>query len=360
VGADGSVSPAFGPGATEDTVISVADNGFDPATLRSPSTGTTTYSYLGSHASAITTAGGAAKYVLAWVAAGRPAAIDGSALLAKLNMPAAAGGYREPNGAFHNASAAIETANVFSQALAVLADLATATTLPPHATAWLACAQRGDGGFGYAINDTATTPPVACGDTSSDTNSTAIVLQALGRAGITSADSNAKTYLHSVQHSADGGFGFNAGSGSDPDSDGTVIQALVAIGENPTAATWTVSAGGNPLTNLESFADPKGTGGYINAGSTSPDAFTTSTVPQALALKPYGAATTVRPGAAPPAAAVATATPAPTSAVQAVSVPDTGGAADIAGSAPWAYLLGAAGSLVLACGAFRRRSSSAP
>ena len=69
------------------------------------------------------------------MAAGRPAAIDGSALLAKLNMPAASGGYLEPNGAFHNASAAIETANVFSQALAVLADLATATrcrrTPPP-------------------------------------------------------------------------------------------------------------------------------------------------------------------------------------------------------------------------------------
>ncbi|MDQ6856398.1 MAG: hypothetical protein M3Z57_04925, partial [Candidatus Dormibacteraeota bacterium] len=50
VGADGSVAPAFGPGATEDTVISAADSGYDPATLKSPSTGTTTYHYLSSHA----------------------------------------------------------------------------------------------------------------------------------------------------------------------------------------------------------------------------------------------------------------------------------------------------------------------
>ena len=51
VGNDGSVAASFGPGATEDTVISVADSGYDPATLKSPSTGTTTYHYLAGQAS---------------------------------------------------------------------------------------------------------------------------------------------------------------------------------------------------------------------------------------------------------------------------------------------------------------------
>ncbi len=359
VGSDGSVAPAFGLGATEDTVISVADNGFDPATLKSPSTSTTAYSYLSGHALAINTAGGAAKYVLAWLAAGKPSAIDASTLLTKLNTPTASGGYLEPNGAFHNSSATIETANIYSQSLAVLADAAAGTALPAHATGWLTCAQRSDGGYGYTIDDSLATPPSSCGDTSSDTNSTAIALEALGKAAITSADTPAKAYLHSVQQS-DGGFGFNAGSGSDPDSDGTVIQALLAIGEDPTSAAWTVSAGKNPLTNLESFADPKGSGGYVNAGNTTPDAFTTSPIPQALALKPYASATTVVAGTSPPPAGAASATPSPTSSVQAVSVPATGSARDVTGGVPWAVALVAAGALMVLCTAFRRRSTSAP
>jgi hypothetical protein len=359
VGADGSVAPAFGPGATEDTVISVADNGYDPATLKNASTGTSTYDYLSSHASSIDTAGGAAKYVLAWLAAGKPAAIDGSALLAKLNTPTSSGGYLGPNGAFHNASATIETANAYSQSLSVLADVGAGVALPLHATGWLTCAQRADGGFGYVIDDSATTPPASCGDTSSDTNDTAIILQALAKAGVTSADAAAKGYLHSAQHS-DGGFGFNAGSGSDPDSDGTVIQALVAIGQGPTGASWTASAGGNPLTNMESFADPHGSGGYVNAGNTAPDAFTTSTIPQALALKPYAAATTVVTGSSPPAAATATTSPSPTGSVKAVTVPSTGSADDLGGGSAWALLLLALGSAALACAALRGGSPSAP
>jgi hypothetical protein len=352
VGADGSVSPAFGPGATEDTVISVADSGYDPATLKSPSTGTATYQYLSSQAASISTAGGAAKYVLTWLAAGKPAAIDGAALLTKLNTPTSSGGYLQPNGTFHTKA---ETANAYSQSLAVLADVGTGHALPANATAWLACAQRPDGGFGYRIHDSATTPPAACGDKSSNTNATAIILQALGQTGITSADTPAEAYLHSAQHS-DGGFGFNTGSGSDPDSDGTVIQALVAIGQDPTGASWTASGGGNALTNMESFADPQGSGGYVNTGATSPDAFTTSTIPQALALKPYAAATTVVAGSSPRTVA----SPSPTGSVQAVTTPDTGGAGELGGGSEWALLLLALGSAVFACAALARRRSSVP
>ena len=88
---DGSVAGTLG--ATEDTVISAADNGYDPGTLQSSSSGTTAYDYLSSHASTITTAGGAAKYVLAWLAAGKPSAIDGTALLTKLNTSTSAGSW---------------------------------------------------------------------------------------------------------------------------------------------------------------------------------------------------------------------------------------------------------------------------
>jgi hypothetical protein len=357
VGSDGSISGSVG--ATEDTVISVADNGYDPATLKSAATGVSAYHYLSGHASAITTAGGAAKYVLTWLAAGKPSAIDGSSLLTKLNTPTSSGGYLEPNGAFHNASATIETANAYSQSLAVLADLGAGVALPTHATGWLTCAQRSDGGFGSAIDDSAAAPPATCGDASSDTNDTAIILQALGKAGVTSADAAAEAYLHAVQD-ADGGMPFTAGSGSDPDSDGTVIQALVAIGQDPTGAAWTESGGGNPVTNMESFADPHGSGGYVFPGNTAPDAFTTSVIPQALALKPYAAATTVVSGSSPPPPAVPTASPSPTGSVKAVTVPATGSAGELGGTSTWALILVALGSVALAGAALRERSPSPP
>ena len=353
---DGSVAGSMG--ATEDVVISVADSGYDPATLKSSSSGTSAYDYLSGHASTITTAGGAAKYVLAWVAAGKPAAIDGTALLTKLNTLTTAGGYLEANGAFHNADPTVETANAFSQSLAVLADLAAGHALPAQATGWLTCAQRPDGGFGYVINDATSSPPTFCGDASSDTNDSAIILEALGAAGITSANSAAGTYLHSAQQT-NGGFGFSAAGPSDPDSDAGVIQALVAIAQDPTGAPWTVTGGGNPMTDMETFADPNGSGGYVFPGNTSPDAFTTSGVPQALVLKPYAAATTVVAGTAPPPAVTATPSPTPTP-IGGISTPPTGAYGGTAGGSILPLALLGLGALALGAASLRRRTSPIP
>jgi len=360
VGADGSIAASMG--ATEDTVIAVADNGYDPATLRNASSGASAYGYLAAHASAVSTAGGAAKYVLAWLAAGRPATIPARPLLTRLNTPVRAGGFLNPNGTFHDPSAAVETANAYSQSLAVLADLAAGVSLPRHAAGWLVCAQRPDGGFGYAIDDGTPAPPALCGDTSSDTNDTGIVLQALGRAAVTSVDSTALGYLHSAQQ-PDAGFGFTAAGPSDPDSDAVVIQALVATGQDPTASFWTVGTA-NPVTDMESFAAPSG--GYVFPGNTTADAFTTAPVPQALALDPYGAATSVVPGSSPPPpppppspsprpsptpAATAAASPSPT-----VPVPATGEGTAI----PVPLLLVALGGLGVAAAAVGRRARPSP
>jgi hypothetical protein len=363
VGTDGSVAGSLG--ATEDTIISDADNGYDPATLKNSSSGTTAYDYLSAHASTITTAGGAAKYILAWVAAGKPAAIDGTALLSKLNTATGSGGYLEANGAFHNASATVETANAFSQSLAVLADVAAGHALPAQASAWLTCAQRTDGGFGYAIDDSAAIPPASCGDTSSDSNDTAIILEALGAAGITTADSAAETYLHSLQQT-NGGFGFSTGS-SDPDSDAGVIQALVAIGQDPTGTAWTTAGGGNAVKDMESFVDALGSGGYVFPGNTSPDAFTTSGIPQALALKPYAAATIVEAGTSPPPSVTVGPSPLPspisTSVARGsagITVPSTGTSVGSGRGDGLPLVLIALGGLALTGARIRRRPSSVP
>ena len=372
VGSDGSV--ASSAGTTEDTVIDAADAGYDPATLKNGSSGVSSYTYLASQRAGVTTAGGAAKMVLAWIAAGRPAAFDAQSLLDRLNTPTTSGGYLMPQGTFHNASSAVETANAYSQSLGVLADIAAhgagltcagsagACPLPANATSWLTCAQRPDGGFGYAIDDSKT-PPAFCGDTSSsDTNDTGMFLQALGAAGISSANSAAEAYLHGAQEN-DGGFGFAPGSGSDPDSDSVVIQGLVAIGQDPTAAAWTKGPA-TPISNLEGFADPS-TGGYILPGNSAPDPFTTAPVPQALTLKPYGAATTFTPGAAPPPAPTPTPTPtavlvSPVSTSK-IPVPATGAAPGAAGDAGLALTLLAGGSGVLLLVALvRRRRTDGP
>ena len=353
VGADGSIAGDLG--ATEDAVISVADGGYDPATMRNATTAKSVYDFMSSKVGTIATAGGAAKYVLAWVAAGKPAAIDASALLVKLNTPVASSGYLEPNGAFHNSNGLVETANAYTQSLAVLAEMAAQIALPANATGWLTCAQRPDGGFGYAIDDSLLAPPAFCGDTfGSDTNDTAIIVQALGAAGVTSANAAVETYLHSVQLST-GGFAFSGTGPSDPSSDQGVIDALVAIGQDPSAAAWT-KGGGNAPTDLVSFADPKGTGGFIFPGNSGPDAFTTSAIPQGLLLTPYSAHTKVAPGTTPfPAPAPVTPTP---GGVLGITVPDTGASAGDGGGV--LVVLLAAGAALLATVLVGRRPSTEP
>jgi hypothetical protein len=162
------------------------------------------------------------------------------------------------------------------------------------------------------------------------------------------------TYLHAAQQS-DGGFSFGTTGSSDPDSDAIVIQALVAIGQDPTGAAWRKGSH-NPLTNMESFADTHGSGGYVFPGNTAPDAFTTAAVPQALALKPYAAATDIAAGTSPPPPPTA----APTGAVKAVStgppVPSTGGATAGRGVPLLGLVLVALGAACLGVGIRGRRA----
>jgi hypothetical protein len=296
-GPDGSI--AGSPGPTEDTIIAAADGGYDPGSLVS-SNGVPAFAYLASQVSAgkVNTAGKTAKLILAWVAAGRPGAIDGAALIARLNGAPGSGGFMQPNGSFHASDANVETANAFSQGLAVLADVAAGQTLPANATGWLVCAQRPDGGFGFSIDAGQATPPAFCGDTfGSDTNDTAIAIEALNAARVGTANAKAVMYLGGAQQ-ADGGFGFDASSSTDPDSDAVVIQALVSMGQDPSGSAWTKS-GKTPLSSLAGFETPPGSGAYLFPGSKAPDAFTTSQVPAALELSPYGSTTAFPPGRSP-------------------------------------------------------------
>lgn len=92
------------------------------------------------------------------------------------------------------------------------------------ATAWLLAQQCADGGWPSYRKDTAR----PCDPKTEDTNATGIAVQALRIVGgpqSGAAVDRALTWLHSVQN-ADGGWSYNPGGPSDPDSTAVVIGAL--------------------------------------------------------------------------------------------------------------------------------------
>jgi hypothetical protein len=113
---------------------------------------------------------------------------------------------------------------VWRQSYALLA-LDTAQVRPaPAAVGWLTAQQCADGGFPSYRADTAK----PCARTAEDTNATGIAIQALAAlGGHDAAVSKAADWLSSVQNK-DGGWPYNPGGASDPDSTAVVIGAFKA------------------------------------------------------------------------------------------------------------------------------------
>ncbi len=129
-------------------------------------------------------------------------------------------------------------------------------TIPANALDYLLANQEANGGFG--VNGLGS---------GSDTNTTAICLEALAAAGVVTSSTTvqqALAYLHTQQNS-DGGFPWAKPSlwGTDSDSSSTswVIQALIAAGEDQTGPAWTIS-GNTPVTFLLGMQNASGAFGY--------------------------------------------------------------------------------------------------
>jgi hypothetical protein len=145
--------------------------------------------------------------------------------------------------------------NNIGQAWAILgwrAANTNTTPVPLTATQFLATRTNTNGGWAWSIpgND-------------SDTNTTAMALQALIAGGecITSPNiDNGLQYLKSAQNT-DGGFTYDPksvwGTDSDTNSTAYVVQALLAAGEDPLDAAWTVN-GSNPISYLLGMQLPGG------------------------------------------------------------------------------------------------------
>ncbi len=282
-GADGSIPVGPSTAAvSEEYAIAAAAAGYDPNALRHGS-GPSVMAYLAANAAAgCATAGGCGELIQAVVAAGLdPTAFGGVDLITTLD------------GLYDSTSGAFGVQGAFTQALAVQGLVAAGRPVPAAAITLLVDAQDSDGGWDYLL--VKDDPNSATNFDTSDTNSTAMVLMALDATATHGRDATGLAWLH-TQQDADGGFPYQAGAGTDPDSTALVLQALLATGQNPDAPSW--AAGGHtPLGEL--LATQNQDGGYTFPGNPAPDPFTTAQVPLALDLQPYPARSVFSPGLTP-------------------------------------------------------------
>jgi hypothetical protein len=135
---------------------------------------------------------------------------------------------------------------VWRQSYALLALKTSGVTPAPAAVGWLTGQQCADGGFPSYRADTAK----ACDPKLEDTNATGIAVQALAAVGGHGAvTAKAVAWLTRVQNT-DGGWSYNPGGASDPDSTGVVIGAFTATGKDPATVR---KSGGSPYDTLRGF-----------------------------------------------------------------------------------------------------------
>jgi len=141
---------------------------------------------------------------------------------------------------------------VFEHSLCMLALAAGRSTVPDAWVAVLRANQNDDGGWVYDGTAESRT---------SDTNTTAVALQALIAAGVAVDDPAVvagREFLRGMRADG-GGFAYLAGGPlvSDANSTALCIQALIALGEDPRSADW-----GDPVAALLAFQNESGFFGY--------------------------------------------------------------------------------------------------
>ena len=211
--------------------------------------------------------------------------------------------------------------DLFSDALAMLGLRAAQQAVSQDAVTFLKDHQQADGGWGFG------------GDQFTDSNTTALVIQALRSDGVASDDAaitNGFLYLQSVF--GQGGFADTPGSSPDGNSDELAIQAIIAANEQADQ-TWR-SRLDQALMHLAGLQ----VGSGVDAGAISnpfSKLFATTFAPAAFLLRPLtvsGLAQTTLPLLACPATPTATPTAQPTPAGPAATPPrlaQTGTAVDI-------------------------------
>ena len=290
--ADGGFTNGFSEGSdlgtTCDVTIAIAAGGQDASAWTSGD-GNSPLNYLSDQVSEgeIGTLGLTAKTVLALLVTGQdPTAFAGSNLIAELDAA-----YDESTGSYGD--------TVFDHALVMVALSNASQPIPDGAVQYLLDSQGNDGSwelFGTT-------------DSTGDTNTTALAVQALLATGNRGGIEEAFTYLHSVQND-DGGFPYqnpsDYGTDTDANSTAVVLQALLAAGE--AMENWTPD-GSSPPDALSALYDPDSGTFSWQAAMPGPNALATAQAIPAVANYTFTDLPLVQannpPAASPEASAVA-------------------------------------------------------
>lgn len=279
---------ASDPGVTLDAVFALRAAGVNPATVRKE--GHSPADYLKAQGPSYSEdPGAAAKLVLGLVAMKQdPRDFASTDFLAKMNS--------NFDGATHSYGD-----DVFDHELYMLARASLDLAPRSGSVDYLKSMQMDDGCWEFGEG-------WGC-----DTNTTALAIQALIAAGVSSSDSavqDALDYLAAAQNE-DGGFPYSPvsqwGTDSDANSTALVLQALVAAGENiDEGGPWDTAGASTPLEALLAFQNAE-TGALTYYGEDSPYA-TYQAVP-ALVLKPLPVASMSLEEATPTPEATSTSQP---------------------------------------------------
>ena len=213
-------------GAAVETMLAIGANGLSATAWRRTTASPTLADFVAVQGAAYTrgSAAGAGKLALAVAAA--DACLPAGALTPRSYYSPTLGAYSKQSG---------------PHSLAILGAMAISESVPVSAPASLKAAQQTDGGWEWAPGWGA------------DTNATGLAVQALLATGEPLSSTtiiSAVAFLQAAQQ-PDGGFAYDLAPNAPIDANSTayVVQALLAAGEEPTTARWTVSAT-NPISYL--------------------------------------------------------------------------------------------------------------
>ena len=192
----------------------------------------------------------------------------------------------------------------YRQGLSLAALAAVGVTDPSQvgpAESWLETQQCPDGGWTSYIAAANPCDGDPAGYEGPDTNSTALAVEGLEAQGALAptAAANALRFITGAQDS-DGGWGYEPDSSSapgstDPDSTALVVQAVLALGQSPSASVFQQGSN-DPASALLSFqlTSGSGSGAFFYPGTSDPDLLATyQAVPAAADVTfPFAATTT--------------------------------------------------------------------
>lgn len=221
--------------------------------------------------------------------------MDGIAAAGKLAVGLSAGGGTYPTGAVQPGSYYLTATGIYTggfgaggagpQSWGMLGEKALSQTIPATATTYLKSIVNADNGWGWSPGN-------------SDTNGTALAIQALIATGEPLSDRTivcGLDYLKSAQNS-DGGFAFDPNSSfstaSDANSTAYAIQAIRAAGQDPLTGTWLIS-NTNPISYMLGLQLEDGSFEF-QSGSGSNQLATQQAVP-ALLSRPFPVRMTDQP-----------------------------------------------------------------